>query len=77
MESVAAVELWSTSVEKRGLKYTEYIDDGDCKGHSNVVASLPYGPDVEVVKCECWACPEAYGTSFAGASEEAGVKQAE
>ena len=53
MESVAAVELWSTSVEKRGLKYTEHIGDGDCKGHSNVVASLPYGPDVEVVKGEC------------------------
>ena len=53
MESAAAVRLWSRSVARRGLRYTEYIGDGDCKGHANVVASAPYGPDVTVVKLEC------------------------
>ena len=48
MESAAVVRLWSRSVARRGLRYTEYIGDGDCKGHANVVASAPYGPDVNV-----------------------------
>lgn len=53
MESAAAVILWLRSMERRGLRYPEYIGDGDCKGHASVVASQPYGPDVTVNKSEC------------------------
>ena len=52
MESAAAVRLWSRSIARHGLRYTEYIGDGDCKGHAKVVASAPHGPGVDVVPLE-------------------------
>ena len=53
MESAAAVKLWGQSVENHGLRYTEYIGDGDFKGHASVVKSAPYGPGVSIEKLEC------------------------
>ena len=55
MKSAAAVKLWSRrlSVDRRSLRFVEYIGDGDCRGHSNVVAAASYGPDVNIVKLEC------------------------
>ena len=52
MESEAARLLWCRSVEKRGLMYTTYVGDGDCKGHKEVCEARPYG-DVAVTKEEC------------------------
>ena len=52
MESEAAHILWCRSLEKRKLRYTTYIGDGDCKGFNEVCTAKPYG-DVPVVKEEC------------------------
>lgn len=53
MEGEAAVVLWQRSKERRGLRYTTYIGDGDGKGYSAVCAANPYGPDITIIKEEC------------------------
>ena len=54
MESEAAQIIWCRSTQRRGLKYTTYIGDGDCKGFKEVCAAKPYGETV-VKKAECTA----------------------
>ena len=54
MESEAAQIIWCRSMQRRGLKYTTYIGDGDCKGFKEVCAAKPYG-ETAVKKAECTA----------------------
>ena len=49
MESSGAVQLWSRTGEKRKIRYTKMIADGDSKSHTQVNESKPYG-DVEIEK---------------------------
>lgn len=53
MEGEAACLLWQRSEQRRGLRYTTYIGDGDGKGYSAVCAAKPYGPGIAIVKEEC------------------------
>ena len=46
-------ELFTRSVEKHGVKYMNYIGDGDSKTHTGIVNSKLYGDDCEIVKKEC------------------------
>ena len=60
METVAAVEIFSRSIEKRKLKYTAFVGDGDSSSFGRVKAALDekFGPDYEIKKEECGPCPE-------------------
>ena len=40
MEKEASIELFLSSVEKRGLKYTNYIGDGDSSSYGMVAQVL-------------------------------------
>lgn len=53
MEVDAAVNIFSRSEEKYGLRYTKYIGDGDSKGYCAVVEAKVYGDDVTIEKHEC------------------------
>ena len=55
MEAVAAVEIFSRSIEKRKLKYTTFVGDGDSSSFGRVKAALDekFGPDYEIKKEEC------------------------
>ena len=46
------MKIFSRSLEKRGVKYTNYLGDGDTKGLMKVVEARPYG-DTEIEKLEC------------------------
>jgi hypothetical protein len=55
MEAAGAVEIFSRSVGKNGLIYSEYLGDGDTSSFSEVVASEPYKDHGNIVpeKLEC------------------------
>lgn len=53
MESEGAVKIFQRSVSSRGVKYIEYLGDGDSKGYNRVVAAKPYGENIDIVKLEC------------------------
>lgn len=53
MESVGSVRIFGRSEIKKGLRYTEYLGDGDAAAYRKVVNSSPYGEDVEITKLEC------------------------
>ena len=53
MEASGAVRIFSRSVEKRGLRYVNYLGDGDSSSFSRVQNSAPYGEDISVQKLEC------------------------
>lgn len=50
MEVTGAERIFNRSIEKRGLRYTEYLGDGDSKGFE-VVASK--NPHIKLAKLEC------------------------
>ena len=50
MEVSGATRIFGRSIEKRGLRYTEYLGDGDSKGYDNVVDIYP---GKTVTKLEC------------------------
>ena len=52
MESAGAKAIFHRSVDNYGLRYTEYIGDGDTGSYPAVVESKPYG-DIVPVKLEC------------------------
>ena len=52
MESQGAVDIWGRSQEKHKLRYVDFVGDGDCSSHRDVVKSKPYGETV-VRKVEC------------------------
>jgi len=52
IESQGAVDIWGRSEEKHKLRYVDFVGDGDCLSHRDVVKSMPYGETV-VRKVEC------------------------
>ena len=58
MESDALVAIFRSSETFNGLRYVEFLSDGDTKSHHDVVASDPY-PGTVVKKLECiWTRPK-------------------
>lgn len=53
MEVDAVKEMFSSSEEKYGVRYSHYIGDGDAKTFKALLDSKPYGDDFVVKKCEC------------------------
>ena len=53
MEQQAAKIIWSRSVERHKLRYTEMLSDGDSTSFAAIVDLQPYGPDVSIAKLEC------------------------
>ncbi|KAJ4442111.1 hypothetical protein ANN_11977 [Periplaneta americana] len=53
MEAAGVVEIFSRSVDRYGVKYTNYLGDGDSKGFQKVKESNVYGKDIEITKLEC------------------------
>lgn len=52
MEVEAIKSMFKRSVEN-GVRYRNYIGDGDSKTYSGLVNSKPYGDDFSIVKKEC------------------------
>ena len=46
------MDIWGRSQEKHKLRYVDFVGDGDCSSHRDVVKSKPYGETV-VRKVEC------------------------
>lgn len=53
MEVEGMKQMFHRSEEKLGVRYTSYIGDGDTATFGAVRDSLPYGPNVSLVKEEC------------------------
>ncbi len=55
MEVAGAVEMFSRSVETRGLRYMEFVGDGDSSSFGKVKDALEkkYGEDYSIIKEEC------------------------
>lgn len=53
MEVDAVVEMFLRSEEKFGVKYGNYIGDGDSKTFKAILEQNPYGDDFPVIKNEC------------------------
>ena len=53
MESIGSVRVFDRSVEKRNLKYSEYLGDGDSSAFKKVIDSKPYGDQTSITKLEC------------------------
>ncbi|XP_029169169.1 uncharacterized protein LOC114939099 [Nylanderia fulva] len=53
MEVDSIMEIFSRSVEKFGVMYTNYIGDGDSKTSTSILNSNPYGDECTVTKNEC------------------------
>ncbi len=43
MEPVGAVSIFEHSIDKHGLRYTNYLGDGDSSSYKNVCEAKPYG----------------------------------
>ena len=52
MEAQGAVDMWNWSVENSG-RYVNFVGDGDCFSHRDVVKVKPYRDEVIVRKVEC------------------------
>ena len=52
MDPAGTKEIFSRSIDKHGLRYTEFLGDGDSKSYHDLVQSKIYG-DVPVQKLEC------------------------
>lgn len=53
MEVCGAVEVFSRSQQMYGVRYLEYLGDGDSKGFTAVNEKKIYGEQVEISKLEC------------------------
>lgn len=53
MEVSSIVLMFQRSLEKFGLRYKNYIGDGDSKTYSGVLNAKPYGENFEINKKEC------------------------
>lgn len=53
MEVDAVVEMFQRSEDLYGVKYKNYVGDGDSKTYKSVVEKKPYGDDFLIVKKEC------------------------
>lgn len=52
MEAAAAVTIFQRSLEKHGVRYSNFLGDGDSKAYKAVCDSKPYG-DFQIEKLEC------------------------
>lgn len=52
MESVGAQRIVGRSIQKYGVRYVNYLGDGDSNSFASVVETKPYG-DTEIKKLEC------------------------
>ena len=48
MESIGSVRVFERSVEKRNLKYCEYLGDGESSAFKKVIDSKPYGDQTNI-----------------------------
>jgi len=46
-------KMFSSSEEKFGVKYSNYIGDGDSKTFKEILKLNPYGDELTVIKSEC------------------------
>lgn len=53
MEVDAMLEMFQRSWEHYGVRYTNYIGDGDTKTFKSITDAKPYGDDITVKKSEC------------------------
>lgn len=53
IKAQAAVDVWGKSIKKYNLRDVDFVGDGDCSSHRDVVKSKPYGDEVAVRKVEC------------------------
>lgn len=53
MEVKGAIEIFKRSLPLYGVKYTEYLGDGDTNAYKSVSESEPYGPHTTISKLEC------------------------
>lgn len=53
MEVDAIKEMFLRSEEKFGIKYGNYIGDGDSKTYKAILDINPYGDELTVIKSEC------------------------
>lgn len=53
MEVEGAVKIFQRSVTRYGVRYTDYLGDGDSNAYKSVSESLPYGNNVQINKLEC------------------------
>ena len=70
MEKEAAIELFLSSVEKRGLKYTNYIGDGDSSSYGMVAQVLKEKYSDQWSVCSSkrrlyWTYTKMYGVELA------------
>lgn len=53
MELAGVQAIFNRSVTQNGVRYVEYLGDGDSKAFQHVIQSKPYGDEVEIKKLEC------------------------
>lgn len=53
MEVKGIMNIFHRSQDRYGVRYTNYIGDGDTSTYHTVAESKPYGPDVPIIKEEC------------------------
>ena len=52
MESLGAIEIFGSSIDKHKLRYTKYLGDGDTSSFTEVSDSKPYSDDVDISKLQ-------------------------
>lgn len=53
MEPAGAIAIFSRSLNKYGVRYINYLGDGDTKSYKAVSEHKPYGEDIKINKMEC------------------------
>lgn len=53
MESEGVLKIFQRSEKNYGVRYVQYLGDGDSKGFMKVVQAKPYGDDTQIEKLEC------------------------
>ena len=53
MEVSGAEKIFARSVDQYGVRYVNYLGDGDSKAFMRVVQNKPYGDNIEIKKLEC------------------------
>lgn len=48
-----AVKVFGRSIDLHGVRFQEYLGDGDCRAVMSINEGLPYGSDYTVEKLEC------------------------
>lgn len=54
MEGVGVLNIFARSEQTRGVRYVQYLGDGDANSYSLVCSKKPYGDNVNMyIKVEC------------------------